>query len=105
MCLDRMNNLISFFQIFRTYTEVKGLTTQATTSTPPCRQEGCEQPKKDTYNAIKSKATRTQVQRASASSSVRSMLRPDLRTSRSVFSSGKCDTVATNAEWDPSRPC
>jgi hypothetical protein len=47
MCLDRMNNLISFFQIFRTYTEVKGLTTQATTSTPPCRQEGCEQPKKE----------------------------------------------------------
>jgi hypothetical protein len=47
MCLDHMNNLFSFIWIFRTYTKAKGLTTQATTTTPPCRQEGCEQPKKE----------------------------------------------------------
>jgi hypothetical protein len=33
MCLDRTNNLISFIQIFCTYTKEKGLTTQSTTTT------------------------------------------------------------------------
>jgi hypothetical protein len=47
MCLDRMNNLISFIQIFRTYTKAKGLTTQATTTTPSCCQEGYEKSKKE----------------------------------------------------------
>jgi hypothetical protein len=40
MCLDRMNNLISFIWIFCAYTKAKGFTTQATTTTPPRRQEG-----------------------------------------------------------------
>jgi hypothetical protein len=34
--LDRTNNRISFIRIFRTYTKAKGLTTQATTTTPLC---------------------------------------------------------------------
>jgi hypothetical protein len=44
---------------------------------------------------------RTRVQRASTSSSVWPTLRLSLSTSSSVFSSGKCDTTATNAERDP----
>jgi hypothetical protein len=44
---------------------------------------------------------RTQDQRAPTSSSISPTLRLDLSTSKSVSSSGKCDTVATNAERDP----
>jgi hypothetical protein len=47
MCPGRMNNLISFIRIIRTYTKAEGLTTQATTTTPRHCQEGCEQPKKE----------------------------------------------------------
>jgi hypothetical protein len=48
-----------------------------------------------------SEAARTQVQRASASSSIRSALCPDPSTSKSVFSSEKCDMVAVDVEQDP----
>jgi hypothetical protein len=44
---------------------------------------------------------RTQVQRACASASVRSALRPDPSNSSLGFSSGKYDTAATNTEKDP----
>jgi hypothetical protein len=47
LCLDHTNNLFSFIYIFCTYTKAKGLTTQATTITPPCRQEGYGQPRKE----------------------------------------------------------
>jgi hypothetical protein len=56
-----------------------------------------------TYDTSELEATCTQVQRAFASTSVRSALRPDLSSSISDLSSGKCDTVATNVEWDPQR--
>jgi hypothetical protein len=54
-------------------------------------------------DANDSEATHTQVQRASASSSIKPALCPELSTSRLVFSSGKCDTVATSTEQAPQR--
>jgi hypothetical protein len=38
--MDRTNNLFSFIWIFHTCTKAKALTTQATTTTPLCHQEG-----------------------------------------------------------------
>jgi hypothetical protein len=52
-------------------------------------------------NTSKSEAARTWIQWASASPYVKSTLCPDSRTSSSVFSLGKCDVAATNAEHDP----
>jgi hypothetical protein len=52
-----------------------------------------------TCDANKSESTRTQLQRAPASSSIKFALRLDPSTS----SSGKWDTTATSVEWDPQR--
>jgi hypothetical protein len=61
---------------------------------------GLRADKEGTCDASESEAMRTHVQRASALSSVKSALRPDPSISSSVFSSRKCDTVATNTEQD-----
>jgi hypothetical protein len=60
----------------------------------PASEEG-------TCNASESEAARTRIHRASASSSIESTLCSDPSTFSSVFNSGKCDTMTTNAEWDP----
>jgi hypothetical protein len=56
-----------------------------------------QETEKGTCDASEYEVVRTQVQRASASSSVRFVLCSDLSTS----SSGKYDTTATSAERDP----
>jgi hypothetical protein len=69
----------------------------------PVPSGGLHASKEGTYDAIESKAAGTQVQRASASSFVKSTLHPKLSTSRSVFNSGKCNMVAINTEQEPQR--
>jgi hypothetical protein len=56
---------------------------------------------KGTYDASEYETTHNRVQRASASSFVGSALCPDPSSSSSDLSSGKCNMVATNTEWDP----
>jgi hypothetical protein len=101
LCLDHTNNLFSFIYIFCTYTKAKGLTTQATTITPPALSGGLQAIKEGTCDANESEATRTWIQRDSASPSVKSAFCLDLSTSSSVFSCGKSDTAATSAKWNP----
>jgi hypothetical protein len=67
----------------------------------PTPSGGLRATKEGTCDARESEAVRTRVQRASASSSVKSTLHPDPSTSSSVSNSGKCNTTATNVEWDP----
>jgi hypothetical protein len=67
----------------------------------PVPSGGLRASEEGTCDASESEATCTQIHRASASSSVESTLRSDPSTFISVFNSGKCDTVTTNAEWDP----
>jgi hypothetical protein len=67
----------------------------------PVSSGGLQAIEEGTYDTSKSEAACTRVQRATALSSIRSALCPDPSTSRSVFNSGKCDTVVTNAEPDP----
>jgi hypothetical protein len=69
----------------------------------PVPLEGPRATEKGTYDASELEVACTRVHRASASSSVRSVLCPDLSNSSSDFSSGKCNTVATNVERDPQR--
>jgi hypothetical protein len=57
--------------------------------------------KEGTCDANESEAACTQIQRASSSSSVKSVLCPDQSTSSLVFNSRKCDTAATNVELEP----
>jgi hypothetical protein len=59
--------------------------------------------KEGTCDTSESKATCTRVQRAPPSSSIKSVLRPDLSTSSSASSSGEFDTTASNAERDTQR--
>jgi hypothetical protein len=59
--------------------------------------------KEGTCDTSESEATLTQIQRASASSYVKSALHLDPSTSSSVFNSRKCNMAATNVERDPQR--
>jgi hypothetical protein len=102
MCLDRMNNLIFFHPNLSYLHKSKKINCTSYHYYPlPMPSGGLRAIKEGAYNASKFEAARTWVQRASASSFVRSTLRPNPSTSRLVFSSGKCDTVATNAKRDP----
>jgi hypothetical protein len=63
LCLDHMNNLFSFVRIMYTsYTRYS-----------PMPSGGLRETEEGTCDASESKATRTQVQRASASSYIKSM--------------------------------
>jgi hypothetical protein len=87
MCLDRTNNLI-FFHLDLSYLhKTKRINYTSYHHYPPMPSGGLRAIEEGTYDASKSKALCTRVQRASTSSFVRSVLHPDLSTSRSVFSS------------------
>jgi hypothetical protein len=100
LCLDRTNNLFSFIGSFvlKQSKKIMYMSNHHYSSTP---LGGLWATEEGTCDVSESVAARTQIQRASASSSVKSTLFPNPSTSSSVFNSSKCDTGATNAEWDP----
>jgi hypothetical protein len=95
MCLDRTNNLISFI-----LTQKQKINYTSYHHYSPKPSGGLRATEEGTYDASKSEAVRTRVQRASTSSSVRSALCLDCSTSSSVFNYEKYDSAATNAEHD-----
>jgi hypothetical protein len=104
MCLDRMNNLIFFHSDLSYLHKSKRINYTSYHHPPPVPSGWLRATILRAYDANKSEAARTWVQRASASSSITSVLCPDSSTSRSVFSTRKCDTVAINREQTPSGP-
>jgi hypothetical protein len=70
----------------------------------PASLGGLQATEEGTCIAIKFEAMHNRVQRASASPSVKLMLRPDLSNPSAVSSSGKCDTATTNVEQAPNEP-
>jgi hypothetical protein len=104
LCLDHMNNLFFIHPDFFVLTQKQKLNyTSYHRCYSPAPSGGLQAIEEGTYDTSESKSSRTRVQRASASWSVRSTLPSDPSSSSSDFSSGKCNMAATNAEWDPQR--
>jgi hypothetical protein len=67
---------------------------------PPTPLGGLRATEEGACDTSESEAVQTHVQRTPASFSIKSTLRPNPRSSSLASSSKKCDTIATNAEWE-----
>jgi hypothetical protein len=101
--LDHMNNLFFIRPDHSYLNKRKRIIYTSYHQQSPTPSGGLWAIEERTCSASGSESVRTWVQRASASSSVKSALHPDPSTCSLVYSSGKCDMVATNAEWNTQR--